>query len=190
MIGIAALAENMPDGGAIRPGDVLTAYDGQTVEVLNTDAEGRLVLADANAWVIKNHDPSLVVNIATLTGAAVGALGNDYAALFSRSQETIVRVQAAGDETGEATWQLPMHPDLASRMESDVATVMNVIEGGRPGASIGAQFLATFVPTDQDWAHLDIAPVAWRTTASPSGPIGAVGYGVKLFDELVRRSEP
>jgi leucyl aminopeptidase len=189
VVAVVALAENMPDGNAIRPGDVLTAMDGQTMEILNTDAEGRVVLADANVYAHRTYAPSLIVNIATLTGAARGALGDDYAALFSRSDATASRVAAAGEQVGEFTWRLPLHPSTFDDLKSDVATMRNVVEGGAPGASIGAAFLANFIPAGQDWAHLDIAPVAWRNSRTPNGPTGAVGYGVKLFDELVRREE-
>ncbi|MCU0883223.1 MAG: M17 family metallopeptidase, partial [Hyphomonadaceae bacterium] len=149
----------------------------------------RVVLADANVYAHRTFAPSLIVNIATLTGAARGALGDDYAALFARSDATAARVAGAGEAVGELTWRLPLHPSTFDDLKSEVATVRNVVEGGAPGASIGAAFLATFVPATQDWAHLDIAPVAWRTSRTPNGPVGAVGYGVRLFDEIVRREE-
>lgn len=189
VVAVVALAENMPDGNAIRPGDVLTALDGQTMEILNTDAEGRVVLADANVYAVRTFRPSLLVNIATLTGSARGALGDDYGALFARSDATAARVAAAGDAAGEATWRLPIHASTYEDLRSDVATWRNVVEGGAPGASIGAAFLEVFVPDSVEWAHIDIAGVAWRTGRAPTVPPGAVGWGVRLFDELVRRSE-
>jgi leucyl aminopeptidase len=189
VVAVVALAENMPDGNAIRPGDVLTAMDGQTMEILNTDAEGRVVLADANVYSARTFRPSLLVNIATLTGSARGALGDDYAALFARTEATAARIADAGAAVGEAAWRLPIHDSVYEDIKSDVATVKNVVEGGAPGASIGAAFLEVFVPDATDWAHLDIAGVAWRTGRTPTVPAGAVGYGVRLFDELVRRAE-
>jgi leucyl aminopeptidase len=189
VVAVAALAENMPDGNAIRPGDVLTALDGHTMEILNTDAEGRVVLADANVYAARTFSPALLVNIATLTGAARGALGDDYAALFSRTDAAAARVAGAGEAVGEATWRLPIHASVYDDLRSDVATVKNVVEGGAPGASIGAAFLEVFVPDTTEWVHLDIAGMAWRTARTPTVPAGAVGYGVRLFDELVRRSE-
>ena len=189
VIAVVPLAENMPDGNAIRPGDVLTAFDGQTMEILNTDAEGRVILADANAWAARTFTPSLIVNIATLTGAARGAVGDDYAALFARTDETASLVAAAGAAVGESTWRLPIHPSTYDDLRSDVADIRNVMEGGAPGASIGAAFLELFVPDTIEWAHLDIAPVAWRTSRAPTVPVGAVGWGVRLFDELATRAE-
>lgn len=186
-VGVAALAENMPDGGAIRPGDVLTSYSGKTTEVLNTDAEGRLVLADALAWVQDKHKPRSVITIATLTGAVRTALGDDYAGLFGNDPALQDQIVRAGDTANEPVWRLPIHESLVKDLDSEVADVKNVVEGtGNPGASIGAAYIREWVVKDQAWAHLDIAGMAWKTTRTPTVPAGAVGFGVRLFDQLVR----
>lgn len=189
LVGVAALAENMPDGNAIRPGDVLTSMSGKTMEILSTDAEGRMVLADANWWTQETFKPSLMINIATLTGSARGALGDDYAALFHNNETAAKRVEDAGAKVGEMTWRLPIHPSTRTDIKSDVADVKNVVEGGAPGASIGAAFIEEWVKPETAWVHLDIAGVAWATTRKPTIPPGAVGFGVKLFDEVVAQSE-
>jgi leucyl aminopeptidase len=186
-IGVAALAENMPGGGAIRPGDVLKSYTGKTAEVLNTDAEGRLVLADAIAYVQDKHKPSAVITIATLTGAVRTALGDDYAGLFANDEPLAARVMAAGAATNEAVWRLPLHESVYTEIKSEVADVKNVVEGGSGvGASIGAAFIGEWVQPGQAWAHLDIASVAWKTVRTPTVPAGAVGFGVRLMDQLAR----
>jgi leucyl aminopeptidase len=189
VVGVAALAENMPDGNAIRPGDVLTTMSGKTMEILNTDAEGRMVLADANWWTQETFKPSLMINIATLTGAARAALGDDYAALFYNNEAAARRVEDAGALVGEGTWRMPIHPSTRTDIKSDVADVKNVVEGGAPGASIGAAFIQEWVKPETPWVHLDIAGVAWATSRKPTVPPGAVGFGVKLFDEVVAQSE-
>jgi leucyl aminopeptidase len=186
-VAVAALAENMPDGGAIRPGDVLTAYDGQTVEVLNTDAEGRLVLADALAYLQAKDKPRTVITIATLTGSVRVALGDDYGGLFANDDAAANQIMASGEAAGEPLWRLPIHESIAKDIDSDVADVKNVAEGsGLPGASIGAGFIQAWVKPGQVWLHLDIAGMAWKTSRSPTVPAGAVGYGVRLFDRLVK----
>lgn len=189
VVGVAALAENMPDGNAIRPGDVLTTMSGKTMEIQNTDAEGRMVLADANWWTQETFKPSLMINIATLTGAARAALGDDYAALFHNNETAAKRVEDAGAKVGELTWRLPIHSSTRADIKSDVADVKNVVEGGAPGASIGAAFIEEWVKPDTAWVHLDIAGVAWATSRKPTIPPGAVGFGVKLFDEIIAQSE-
>jgi leucyl aminopeptidase len=189
VVGVAALAENMPDGNAIRPGDVLTTMSGKTMEILNTDAEGRMVLADANWWTQETFKPSVMINIATLTGAARAALGDDYAALFHNNEALAKRVEEAGIRVGEETWRLPIHASTRKDIKSEVADVRNVVEGGAPGASIGAAFIQEWVKPETQWVHLDIAGVAWATTREPTVPPGAVGFGVKLFDEIIAQSE-
>jgi leucyl aminopeptidase len=187
VIGVAALAENMPDGGAIRPGDVLTSVSGKTVEVLNTDAEGRLVLGDANWYAQETFKPRLLVNIATLTGSARAALGDEYAALFTKDGDdtTAAMMRRAGAASGETLWQLPLDKSHHEDIKSQVADIKNVVEGGSAGASIAAAFLAEFVKPETRWAHLDIAGMAWRDRAQPTIPAGAVGFGVRLFEQLV-----
>jgi leucyl aminopeptidase len=186
-IGVAALAENMPDGGAIRPGDVLKSYSGKTAEILNTDAEGRLVLADAIAWVQDRYMPKAMITIATLTGSVRVALGDDYAGLFGNNGALEDQMIAAGEIANEPVWRLPLHPSIVKDIDSDIADVRNVVEGtGLPGASIGAAFIQEWVKPETAWAHLDIAGMAWKTTGTPTTPAGAAGYGVRLFDQLVR----
>jgi leucyl aminopeptidase len=187
MVGVAALAENMPDGNAIRPGDVLTSYSGKTMEILNTDAEGRIVLADAVWWAQETYKPRAVVTIATLTGAVRTALGDDYAGLLGNDDALAAAVTAAGARAGEPVWRLPIHDSVYQDIrDSQVADVRNVVEGGAPGASIGAAFIGEWIKPGQPWAHLDIAGMAWRTSATATVPEGAVGFGVQLMDELAR----
>jgi leucyl aminopeptidase len=187
MVGVAALAENMPDGNAIRPGDVLTSYSGKTMEILNTDAEGRIVLADAVWWAQEVYKPRAVVTIATLTGAVRTALGDDYAGLLGNDDALAAAVTAAGQRAGEPVWRLPIHESVYKEIrDSAVADVRNVVEGGAPGASIGAAFIGEWIKPGQPWAHLDIAGMAWRTSATATVPEGAVGFGVQLMDELAR----
>ncbi len=183
VVAVAALAENMPDGAAIRPGDVLTAMNGKTIEVINTDAEGRLVLADALSWSERNLKPAVVVDIATLTGAVVGALGDDYAGLFSRHDDLADRLAAAGAATGEDLWRLPLHPSYAKDTSSTIADIKN--SGDGPGAGTGAWFIGEFISRDIPWAHLDIAGVAY---GGPNDwkPAGSAGFGVRLLDRFVR----
>jgi leucyl aminopeptidase len=189
VVGVAALAENMPGGSALRPGDVLTTMSGKTMEILNTDAEGRMVLADANWWTQETYKPRMMINIATLTGAARAALGDDYSALFHNNEETAKLVEAAGAKVGEDTWRMPIHSTVRAEIKSDVADVKNVVEGGLAGASIGAAFIEEWVKPQTPWVHLDIAGVAWANSRKPTVPAGAVGYGVKLFDEVIAQSE-
>jgi leucyl aminopeptidase len=183
VVAVAAVAENMPDGAAIRPGDVLTAMNGKTIEVINTDAEGRLVLADALVWSERNLKPAVVVDIATLTGAVGGALGDDYAGLFTRHDALAGKLAAAGAATGEDLWRLPLHPSYARDTSSTIADIKN--SGDGPGAGTGAWFIGEFISRDIPWAHIDMAGVGW---SGPSDwkPAGSAGYGVRLLDAFVR----
>ncbi len=183
VVAVAALAENMPDGGAIRPGDVLTAMNGKTIEVINTDAEGRLVLADALSWSEVNLKPAVVVDIATLTGAVSTALGDDYAGLFTRHDDLAGRLAAAGEATGEVLWRLPLHPSYEKDTSSDIADIKNSGEG--PGAGTGAFFIGEFISRDIPWAHIDMAGVGW-SAAGDWKPAGSAGFGVRLLDRFVR----
>ena len=186
VIGVAALSENMPGGNAQRPGDVVRTMSGKTIEVLNTDAEGRLVMADANEYVIANKKPDALVNMATLTGSIVGALNDEYAGLFSRDDRLAAAVAAAGTATGEEVWRMPLHKNYLEDMKSDIADIKNVVEGGGPGAGLGATFVGFFVDKNVPWAHLDIAGVNWADKAGPVTPKGASGWGVQLLDALAR----
>jgi leucyl aminopeptidase len=186
VIGVAALSENMPDGNAQRPGDVVRTMSGKTIEILNTDAEGRLVLADANEYVIANKKPAALVNMATLTGSIVAALNDEYAGLFSRDDRLADQLLASGKTSGEELWRMPLHKNHLEDMKSDIADIKNVVEGGGPGASLGATFIGFFVDENTPWAHLDIAGVNWADKAGPVTPKGASGWGVRLLDEFAR----
>lgn len=190
VVAIAALAENMPDGAASRPGDVVRAMNGKTIEIISTDAEGRLVLADALAYAEKRYDPAAIVDVATLTGAVGGALGNEYAGLFSRHDALAEQLLAAGKATGEELWRLPLHPNHLDDIKSDYADIRNSTEGNQPGASHGAVFIGHFADATTPWAHLDIAATAMSSEATPTVPKGAVGYGVQLLDRFVRDFKP
>lgn len=191
VVGIAALAENMPDGGAARPGDVIRAYNGKSIERLNTDAEGRIVLSDATAYADSRFKPAAIVNLATLTGAVGTALGDEYAGLFSRHDGLARQIEAASKASGEPVWRLPLHPSYAKDLESPIADIRDIAEGGgAAGAGIGAHFIGFFAEPDTPWAHLDIASVAWIDRDQPTYPRGAQGYGVRLLDALVRSFDP
>ncbi len=183
-IGILGLVENMPDGLAQRPGDVVTSMSGQTIEVINTDAEGRLVLADALWYCQDRFKPGLMVDLATLTGAIVIALGEDYAGLFSNDDTLAARLTSAGEAEGEGLWRLPLPSAYEKQIESAFADVKNT--GGRPAGSItAALFLQKFV-NGVPWAHLDIASTAWRKGGSnPTLPAWATGFGVRLLNRFV-----
>ena len=190
IVAVAALAENMPDGNAQRPGDVVRTMSGKTIEVLNTDAEGRLVLADANEYVAKQYGPRALVNIATLTGSIVGALDDQFAGLFARDEALATQLMAAGEATGERLWRMPLHPKYAERMKSDIADIRNIAPGEGPGASLGAHFIGFFVDEKLPWAHLDIAGVNQASSTTPLVPKGMTGFGVRLLDQLARDAEP
>jgi leucyl aminopeptidase len=183
VIGAIGLVENMPDGKAQRPGDIVTSMSGQTIEIINTDAEGRLVLADVLHYVNKRFKPRFMVNLATLTGAILVALGTEYAGLFSNDDELASRLFAAGEETGEKVWRMPLGPEYDKLIDSKFADVKNT--GGRHAGSItAAQFLQRFVDKTP-WAHLDIAGTGM---SSPQGDINkswGSGWGVRLLDRLV-----
>ncbi|MFC7499564.1 leucyl aminopeptidase [Enterovirga sp. GCM10030262] len=189
VVAIAALAENMPGGSASRPGDVVKAGNGKTIEIINTDAEGRLVLADALSLAEARYDPAAIIDIATLTGSVVGALGAEYAGLLSRHDALADQLLAAGDATGEDVWRLPLHPSYAKDVKSDIADIKNSGTGA-PGAGYGAHFIGFFVDPATPWAHLDIAGTAWNDAAEPTVPQGAAGYGVRLLDRFVRDFRP
>jgi leucyl aminopeptidase len=185
VIGVAALAENMPGGNAQRPGDVVRTMSGKTIEVLNTDAEGRLVLADANEYVATKN-PAGIVNIATLTGSIVAALNDEYAGLFARDEKLGAALLGAGTTSGEELWRMPLHKNYLEDMKSDIADIKNVVEGGGPGAGLGATFIGYFVDEKMPWAHIDIAGVNWADRGDAVTPKGASGFGVRLLDQMAR----
>jgi leucyl aminopeptidase len=184
VIGMIGLVENMPSGTAQRPGDVVKSYSGQTIEVINTDAEGRLVLADVLWYCQEKYDPQFMVDLATLTGAIIIGLGHEYGGLFSNDDALSQKLTAAGQEAGEKLWRMPLDEAFDKQINSDIADMKNV--GGRPGGSItGAQFIQRFV-NKKPWAHLDIAGMAWSSKDSAINPKGATAFGVRLLDRLVR----
>jgi leucyl aminopeptidase len=183
-VGVVGLVENMPSGTAQRPGDIVTSMSGQTIEVLNTDAEGRLVLADALWYCQDRFKPRLIIDLATLTGAVIVALGHHQAGLFSNSDELAERLVEAGKAVGEQVWRLPLAESYDREIDSDAADVKNIGGGRAAGSIIGAQFVQRFV-NEVPWAHLDIAGTAWSTKDAPTVPKGATAFGVRLLDRFV-----
>jgi len=183
VVGAIGLVENMPDGNAQRPGDIVTSMSGQTIEIINTDAEGRLVLADVLWYVAKKFKPKFMVDLATLTGAIMVALGTEYAGMFSNNDELAERLSKIGTETGERVWRMPLGPEYDKQIDSQFADMKNT--GGRHGGSItAAQFLQRFVD-DTPWAHLDIAGTAMGAPKTDINHSWGSGYGVRLLDRLV-----
>ncbi len=182
-IGVIGLVENMPDGKAQRPGDIVTSLSGQTIEIINTDAEGRLVLADVLWHVQATFKPQFMIDLATLTGAILVALGQERAGLFSNNDELSNRLTAAGEATGERVWRMPLDPAYDKIIDSKFADVKN--SGGRYAGSItAAQFLQRFV-NDCPWAHLDVAGTAMGASNSETNRSWGPGWGVRLLDRLV-----
>ena len=182
-VGAIGLVENMPDGNAQRPGDIVTSMSGQTIEIINTDAEGRLVLADLLWYVSKKFKPKFIVDLATLTGAIMVALGTEHAGLFSNNDELAQRLSEAGAATGEKVWRMPLGPEYDKLIDSQFADMKNT--GGRHGGSItAAQFLQRFVDSTP-WAHLDIAGTAMGAPKTEINQSWGSGYGVRLLDRLV-----
>ena len=182
-IGIVGLVENMPSGTAQRPGDIVTSMSGQTIEVINTDAEGRLVLADAMWYCQDRFKPRFMIDLATLTGAIIISLGHEHAGLFANNDELAERLMVAGKATGEPLWRMPLGDAYDKAIDSDAADMKNI--GDRAGGSItAAQFIQRFV-NKCPWAHLDIAGMAWSKKDAPLVPKGATAYGVRLLDRLV-----
>jgi leucyl aminopeptidase len=182
---VVGLVENMPGGAAYRPGDVLTSMSGQTIEVHNTDAEGRLVLADALWYTQRTYQPRTMVNLATLTGAVLVALGNRRAGLFANDDALAQQLTDAGESVGEKLWRLPMDDDYDKDINSDIADMKNVGDGRNASSTAAAQFLRRFVQKDTKWAHLDIAGVTWSSKDAPTVPKGGTGFGVRLLDRFV-----
>ena len=185
VIAAVGLVENMPSGTAQRPGDVVTAIDGTTIEVDNTDAEGRLVLADVISYVGKTYKPTVIIDVATLTGAIGVALGKEYAGLFSNDDDLCNRLCSASSETGEKIWRLPTHEAYTKDIKSNIADIKNVGSGNGGGSITAAKFLEHFVTKDTKWAHIDIAYTEWCTADLSLSQRGATGFGVRLLCELV-----
>ncbi len=184
IVGICGLVENMPGGNAQRPGDVVTTMSGQTVEVINTDAEGRLVLSDAVAYVQRTCKPTTIIDLATLTGAILISLGHEYAGLFTPDDELASKLMKASEESGDKLWRMPLGDAFDRMLDSEIADMKNV--GPREGGSItAAQFIKRFIEDGVKWAHLDIAGMAWSDKASSTYAKGATGFGVRLLDQFV-----
>jgi len=185
VIGVCGLVENMPDGNAQRPGDVVTSMSGQTIEVINTDAEGRLVLCDAITWVQKEYAPATIVDLATLTGAMIISLGHEHGGLFSNDDALADALLAAGKASGDKMWRFPLAVAYDKLIDSPIADMKNV--GPRYAGSItAAQFIQRFVDKGVAWAHCDIAGMVWADKPGATWDKGATGYGVRLLDRYVR----
>jgi leucyl aminopeptidase len=184
VVGICGLVENMPDGNAQRPGDVVTSMSGQTIEVINTDAEGRLVLCDAITWAQKTYAPEVLIDLATLTGAMIIALGDQHGGLFSNDDGLADDLLAAGKTSGDPLWRFPLSDAYNKLIDSPIADIKNV--GPRGAGSItAAQFIKRFVDEGVKWAHLDIAGMVWADKPGSTWDKGATGFGVRLLDQLV-----
>ena len=184
-VGVVGLVENMPGGNAQRPGDIVKSYSGKTIEVLNTDAEGRLVLADALTFTEKKFKPSLIIDLATLTGAIIVGLGSEYAGLFSNDDKLSKQIFDAGEKVDEKVWRLPLHNNYDKLMDSKIADMQNINYVGGAGSTTAAQFLKRFIINKTPWAHLDIAGMAFSKYGGAINPSGATGYGVRLLNKFV-----
>ena len=184
LVGIVPTVENLPSGTAYRPGDILTSLSGQTIEVLNTDAEGRLILADALSYA-KRYQPEMVIDLATLTGACIIALGHHAAAVLGNDQKLVRALLDAGQASGERLWQLPLYKDYTDDMESDFADIANLSKSGGAGTATAAAFLQEFVPEGIPWAHLDIAGTAWLESPKPHQAPGATLFGSRLLAQWI-----
>ena len=185
VVGICGLVENMPDGNAQRPGDIVTTMSGQTVEVLNTDAEGRLVLCDAVWWAQETYKPAVLLDLATLTGAMIIALGHEHGGVFANDDGLANQLLAAGLESGDKLWRFPLSEAYDKLLDSPIADIKNI--GPRYAGSItAAQFIKRFIQDGVKWAHLDIAGMVWADKPGATWDKGATGYGVRLLDQLIR----
>jgi leucyl aminopeptidase len=184
-VGVVGLVENMPGGNAQRPGDIVKSYSGKTIEILNTDAEGRLVLADALTFTEKKFKPRFVVDLATLTGAIIVSLGSEYAGLFSNDDKLSNQLMKAGEEVNEKLWRMPLHKNFDKLIDSKNADMQNINYVGGAGSTTAAQFLQRFVLNKTPWAHLDIAGMAFSKYGGALNSGGATGYGVRLLNKLI-----
>ena len=185
VVGVVGLVENMPDGNAQRPGDIVKSYSGKTIEILNTDAEGRLVLADALSYTEKKFKPNFIVDLATLTGAIIVSLGSEYAGLFSNDDKLSNQLIEAGNKVDEKLWRMPLHKNFDKLIDSKNADMQNINYVGGAGSTTAAQFLQRFVLNKTPWAHLDIAGMAFSKYGGALNSGGATGYGVRLLNKLI-----
>ena len=184
-VGVVGLVENMPDGNAQRPGDIVKSYSGKTIEILNTDAEGRLVLADALTYTEKKYKPKFIVDLATLTGAIIVSLGSEYAGLFSNDDKLSNQLSKAGEKVGEKVWRMPLNDNYDKLINSKKADMQNINYVGGAGSTTAAQFLQRFILNKTPWAHLDIAGMAFSKYGGALNSGGATGYGVRLLNQLI-----
>ena len=184
-VGVVGLVENMPGGNALRPGDILKSYSGKTVEVLNTDAEGRLVLADALTYTEEKFKPKFIIDLATLTGAIIVALGSEYAGLFSNDDKLSKQLIDAGEDVDEKVWRMPLNKNFDKLINSKNADMQNINYIGGAGSTTAAQFLQRFILNKTPWAHLDIAGMAFSKYGGALNSGGATGYGVRLLNRLI-----
>jgi leucyl aminopeptidase len=184
-VGVVGLVENMPGGNAQRPGDIVKSYSGKTIEILNTDAEGRLVLADALTFTEKKFKPKFIVDLATLTGAIIVSLGSEYAGLFSNNDRLSKQLLNAGEKVDEKLWRMPLHKNFDKLIDSKNADMQNINYVGGAGSTTAAQFLQRFILNKTPWAHLDIAGMAFSKYGGALNSGGATGFGVRLLNQLV-----
>ena len=184
-VGVVGLVENMPGGNAQRPGDIVKSYSGQTIEILNTDAEGRLVLADALTFTEKKLKPKFMVDLATLTGAIIVSLGSEYAGLFSNDEKLSKQLLDVGEKVDEKLWRMPLHKNFDKLIDSKNADMQNINYVGGAGSTTAAQFLQRFILNKTPWAHLDIAGMAFSKYGGALNSGGATGYGVRLLNQLI-----
>ncbi len=187
-VGVVGLVENMPGANAQRPGDIVKSYSGQTIEVLNTDAEGRLVLADVLTYTEEKFKPSLIIDLATLTGAIIVALGSEYAGLWSNNKKLSKQLFDAGEQVEEKVWEMPLHENYNKLMNSNNADMQNINYVGGAGSTTAAQFLQRFIINKTPWAHLDIAGMAFSKYAGALNSGGATGYGVRLLNKFIEEN--
>ncbi|MGE5892960.1 MAG: leucyl aminopeptidase family protein, partial [bacterium] len=183
VMGVIPACENLPSGSAVKPGDIVKALNGRTVEIVNTDAEGRLLLADAIAYT-KKSDPRVIIDIATLTGACSVALGNEAIAMMGSNEQMMERMRKASDSSGERVWPMPLYDEFADYLKSDAADMKNT--GGRTGSLIAAAYFLKEFAGETPWIHLDIASTAWNEKDRPYLPKGASGAGVRLIMEFIK----
>ena len=183
--GIIGLVENMPDGNAYKPGDIVKSYKGINVEVLNTDAEGRLVLADIISYGCDTFKPKIVIDFATLTGAIMVALGQHYAGLYSNDDDLAKALIDSGETTNEKLWRMPLHEDFDKELNSPFVDLKNISNSRYGGSVTAAQFLKRFLPNNTKWAHLDIAGVTWKTNGDSMNNKGATGFGLTLISNFI-----
>ena len=184
-VGVVGLVENMPGGNAQRPGDIVKSYSGKTIEILNTDAEGRLVLADALSFTEKKFKPKFMVDLATLTGAIIVSLGSEYAGLFSNDDKLSEQLLNAGKKVDEKLWRMPLHKNFDKLIDSKNADMQNINYVGGAGSTTAAQFLQRFILNKTSWAHLDIAGMAFSKYGGALNSGGATGFGVRLLNQLI-----